>query len=459
MGLHTIVCFWLALAGVSARSPKESRAYIPEEGGYTYTYMGADFTVFSGQAKANRPTKADHILFELTLRNPLTLTGGDNGSGFYSFKANDHRIIGWKVSAGCNELTKESLPKNGRFQVWVYLNCDAVLTSWSFNIDDDEPGGLHFSSNDSVDSNEWGVCGQAGKWSGGPELDLKSDCLSDRIAQQLSSPSDKDESRHLAHMLLGALFELGLYRDDFRKAPTFENLFATEYYNSICEELRRLANWDYTFPIEKMEQMLALFDAFKANRTGWPHASEAHWRKYYAQSMRADKDILRVDNPSCKTQFLNSVDALVNAAVIAQVSNDLPRALRYSFEHRFHSSGFTTPEEVEGLRNDFLKCGQTSERANAETMDDLRAGVQSSGPWHSWFSSYFQQYFCGNDSLTFFANTAAVNAKRIEAWREAFDIGQTRLPASTQPLTDRSSLEAEGEGECNAMSTRILAHS
>jgi hypothetical protein len=440
----------------SAKSLVAATSLIRREVGYTYTYTGRNFTAFRGKAGANMPTSEDRIILSLTLRNTLSLTGGDKGSGIYSFDTNDPRVIEWKISAGRNELTKESLPKNGRFQTCLCLDSNSQPCSWSFYVDNDDPGGLHFYSADSVDSDAWSVGGQSGGWATGPENGPTSASVCDRIEQQLQSRSDRQEARHLSLMLLGALFELSVYRDRFIKEPSFKNLFVAEYYNSTREDLRKLANWDFNYPIEKMEQMLAIFDAFKANRIGWPHAAEEHWKIYYDQAREQDKQILLDSNPVKNAPFLNSVDSLVDLAVTARVSYDLPRALKYSFDHRFHASAFTTPGEVESLRVDFLKCEQTLDRARTDTEDDIRTAAKSNSAWFSWFQRYFQPYFEGKDSLPIFENTAEVRARRVEAWREAFDTGAIRMPESSQPVSNREQLEAEGEVESGPMSERIL---
>ena len=275
-------------------------------------------------------------------------------------------------------------------------------------------------------------------------------CTCDKIAAQSQSPSDQTESKQLCQMLLGALAELGAYRAAFLKNFDFVNLFPTVYYAITQQEMSNLAGAEFSYPIEKMQQMLAFFDAYEFNRNAWDSGSspEAHWLLYYDAASLANQNLASGSSffnlYGLLTPNLSNISNVLTSGINAHVEYDLPRALRYSFANAFQN---VTSDE---LYPDFLNTNQTFSEASAAINSDLNNaafGPLISRSITAWVVSFIEAV-----AAYFYNDTTLVISLRQQAWTDAFS-GSVLLDSdgtvmAPQPVADHGNLQAIGEILC-----------
>ena len=274
-------------------------------------------------------------------------------------------------------------------------------------------------------------------------------CTCDRIAEQSSSSTDYNESIQLCQMVLGAATELGSYRTAFLKNFNFVNLFPTVYFDITQQELLNLANGEFSYPIEKMQQMLAFFDAYKFNRNAWNSGEvpEPHWQTYYQAATIADQDLVNLTLLSeLSSPSPVDIDNVLIDGILAHVKYDLPRALRYSFANEFQNV------TIDNLYPDFIATNQTfydAAPAIASDINNAAFGPLISSSITRWAVSVVEAAvaYCYN-------NTGVVIVLRQQAWNDAFNVvGNVLLDVdgsvlAPQPITDHEILQTEGEAVC-----------
>lgn len=170
------------------------------------------------------------------------------------------------------------------------------------------------------------------------------------------SPSQRDLREDLYFKLLGALEELAAYRAAFLKTEQLIDLFPTVYFHVTAQELISIANTTYRHPVEKMQQMLAFYDAYKVNREAWdrnlPARVEAHWQQHFKQA--------------AKSNFATNVRATLMSGIEAHVDYDLPRALRYFYLNQNRGVG------ADVLYEDFKATDAIFNQAVARGNEDLK---------------------------------------------------------------------------------------
>ncbi|OYQ63432.1 hypothetical protein B9G53_17055 [Pseudanabaena sp. SR411] len=181
-------------------------------------------------------------------------------------------------------------------------------------------------------------------------------CPSSAISRNSKTPqSNPDDLNKLYLQLVGALSLLNAYRNDFTAYP-FENrefisLFPAAYYNTTKIELAAILRGDINHPQEKMEQMIAFFDAFQVNWQRWHSGRkdqvEPHWSTQFDFSERMTKsfqaclETQKIDptrNYGCYENYLTSSQRVLQAGIDAHVNNDMARSIAYTLE-RFKSRG------------------------------------------------------------------------------------------------------------------------
>ena len=157
------------------------------------------------------------------------------------------------------------------------------------------------------------------------------------LSRQLEAPADRAAALELCHVLSGALGQLGQYRSAFLDDPHYVDLFPLIYWHVTRIEMQRLHDREFSYPIEKMQQMLMYLDAYIVSRAHWfaNRGGERHWQRHLAAAMDADEDSegighgMAFDTPAL-------IDQVLTLGNSAHVEFDFPRAIRDSFVHRHH---------------------------------------------------------------------------------------------------------------------------
>jgi hypothetical protein len=246
------------------------------------------------------------------------------------------------------------------------------------------------------------------------------------------SKADQRKLQELSRLLLGALAKLGTYRDAFLRDGKPVNVFPTAYYHVTATEMERIANGEFVRPIEKVEQLLAFFSAYESNRRAYETggAVEPHWKTHF--------DKARPEGGATWDDYRRALDS----GITAHVDNDLPRALRDSYDHRFHREA-----TLDELGPDFTKTNDTLFRADGPTSADLlskllvpdRIGI----PVGATIAN-----------LVGHRKTEQVIDRRGTAWERAFGGGALPTGAAPQPPLDRAALARAADAACGPAGRR-----
>lgn len=163
--------------------------------------------------------------------------------------------------------------------------------------------------------------------------DLSSLQSCDQLFNSAKSPIEKAELQKDYWTLLGVVSDLAHYRELFLREGKFINLFPTAYYHTTLSEMQRIATLNYTYPIEKMKQMIAFYDAYKWNREHWDQKNsnlvEKHWKEHFSYAEKNGTDVGFI----CR-----QIGYVLSSAIVAHVQCDLPRAIDYAYKTRFNKS-------------------------------------------------------------------------------------------------------------------------
>ena len=276
-----------------------------------------------------------------------------------------------------------------------------------------------------------------------------------QIARQSKSSNGEALSLELCHELLGALEELGRYRSAFLTDANFVNLFPTAYYDVTALEMQRIAAGTYKYPIEKMQQMLAFFDAYKSNRDAWNLGAtpEPHWAAYYAAAHNANEvlsilvamsrlpDLSPFSTVALDLQAALSAEKVLMAGIHAHVDYDLPRALRYSF-----GIEFDTVASSKDLLIDFVGSNGTLDQATPIIARDMFAATGS--------VALLPQMVTFINSVVP-ADINKIIMDRLQAWNNASNgtlpVGSDGNSLGPQPLTDHAALASAGALGCDSV--------
>lgn len=232
--------------------------------------------------------------------------------------------------------------------------------------------------------------------------------------------------------LLGVLGELAAYRERLLDGKDYIDLFPTAYYHTTVNEMERIRRGEYQYPVEKMAQMLAFYDAYKVNRQNWDAGNvrgvEEHWRRHFQ---------IAAEQNSGSAHFAWEVVTVLNSGVDAHVNYDLARAIRHAYQNRFDRGA--TPGQL--LRDFDLTdriFPQTVSKANA----DIAAAFSFNGFDRMMKGAGFKvgSYLVGDENVI---------EGRHQAWRDAFG-GSALKAKGPQPVTDHDSLFDAGRDLCPA---------
>jgi len=238
-------------------------------------------------------------------------------------------------------------------------------------------------------------------------------------ARVSESSREGQELKKLYQELRGAAFKLDEYRKPFLKnGQDLMGVFPAFYYNVTVEELKRIANGDFQYPKEKMEQMVAFFEAYEINRKNWDSgnraAVEPHWREHFvsADGTNADNEDVTTFNElflafrqGASAVFQNpvwvyTVNKVLSTGADAHVKHDLARALRYSLENRDRNAS------IEDLKKEFDCTEITLKSAGDKTLSDI-------------FRNIIYEYVGNGFDRIILGTTEAVLSQRRQAWEDA----------------------------------------
>ena len=155
--------------------------------------------------------------------------------------------------------------------------------------------------------------------------------------------------------LVGVLQELGNYRQDFIAEGNLINLFPTAYYHTTHSEMLEIISNEFTYPVEKMQQMLAFYDAYKQNRSNYDtgnNAVEEHWKIHFD---KATSFLSNKVNFACL-----GIKSTLETGIDAHVNYDLARAIRYANKNKFdpNASAIILKEEFDATDKFFPQTSQ-----------------------------------------------------------------------------------------------------
>jgi len=234
-------------------------------------------------------------------------------------------------------------------------------------------------------------------------------------------------------LMLGITEDLGRYRQEFLDSPRQIDLFPTAYYHTTRNEMARIARDEYVYPIEKLRQMIAFYNAYKRNRVLWDQgdksAVEIHWAQHFAYA------------ENCTSRLY--VGFVLASAIAAHVQCDLGRAIRYEYNHRYNP---TLAMNDPSLLKDFIQTNPLFKESKANTLEDVKYAFNRQSTYApsqadyfytwviKWFANYddgmlvggvneaYQQYikfFNFFDVRNIAFNDADVVAMRQQAYKKA----------------------------------------
>ena len=91
--------------------------------------------------------------------------------------------------------------------------------------------------------------------------------------------------------------------------------------------MQRILKGEFTYPIEKMKQMIAFYEAYKYNRANWDAKKlrfvEPHWQMHFEYATNPLTSFPR----SCA-----EVGNVLALGILAHVGFDFPRTIKYAFD-------------------------------------------------------------------------------------------------------------------------------
>lgn len=285
-----------------------------------------------------------------------------------------------------------------------------------------------------------------------PLADRRTLCNMDQFINRGKTPQEKQLREDLFLKMVGALELLAGYRKSFLTKGGLIDLFPTAYYHTTLAEMKNIVDEHstYKYPIEKMHQMLAFFDAYQDNRLLWGASKkglvEEHWRIHFDQ---AESTLYNDINPACL-----GIGVVLGSGIDAHVKYDLPRAIRYAYENRSNQS-----LSKQALEYDFNQTDEIFPKTNEKTKIDI-AYIRNC-------SKYMQDI--GEDifakELGLFNSDGDVVDMRRDAWDEAYSgqpiKGKNGNNLKPQPLTDHNKLLSSIGDVCDLTvpnGTTIITH-
>ena len=259
-------------------------------------------------------------------------------------------------------------------------------------------------------------------------------CDNQKLLNQAKTPTERIQMEESYLQLLGVLEELAGYRQNFLAHGNLIDLFPTAYYHTTLSEMVDIADNDFSYPMEKMDQMIAFYDAYQRNRLHWEanraHLVEPHWQKHFYEASSGAHNII---NFGC-----SGIPAALESGIIAHVEYDLPRAIRYAYENR-KNKNLTKNDLIE----DFNKTDRIFSHTNQNTKADI-ATIRSCTVWWQNVGEFFLGWL--------FKTDGDVVRMRKEAWIQAHSglpiKGIDGYEMQSQPFTNHNELLAKGSKMC-----------
>ncbi|MCB2092738.1 MAG: hypothetical protein KDF58_14925, partial [Alphaproteobacteria bacterium] len=263
-----------------------------------------------------------------------------------------------------------------------------------------------------------------------PISDLSRFCDYTGLIDNVPSP-EKEEREKLYLQLVGVLHELWDYRQKYRTAGHFMDIFPSVYYHITSLEMDKIRLGAYQHPTWKMSQMLAFYEAYSVNRRNWDTnnkgAVEPHWVNHFTVANEQYNGV----NWLC-----TGIQQTLNTAINAHVIYDLPRSIRFAFNNK------TNPNLTESdIKPEFMAVNASFSSALQFAVDDIEEA-----------SSLICDFFINIGQLLL---PSDVILKRQSAWYDAFNSGKVLQyngsPLSQHPYSAvvRSQLADKGKNRCN----------
>jgi len=273
-------------------------------------------------------------------------------------------------------------------------------------------------------------------------------------------------------LMLGIEEDLGRYRQEFLDSAKLIDFFPAAYYHTTRNELSRIANGEYVYPIEKLKQLIAFYNAYKFNRQAWDQGRKAAVETHWATSFELSEE--------WNARYLSGY--VLASAIVAHVKCDLGRAIRYAYKNRFNPT--LLPTDV-NFQNDFnqtdaifattkfhafqdvkyafnhisdytpapVDFAETWVMTGAANLDDgilIKGGNWAWDKWARACNFVFNQNVVVNTNFAFTDNDVVLLRK--EAWRKAFS-GEILTdfqgnPLGPQPNYNNDANAAEGKNIC-----------
>jgi hypothetical protein len=197
----------------------------------------------------------------------------------------------------------------------------------------------------------------------------------ENLFKTAKSPEELAELQKDYWTLLGMVQQLSFYRQTFISQGNLIDLFPTAYYHTTLNELSRINKNEYKYPIEKMKQMIAFFDAYEKNRVNWNNRNiteiELHWLNHFtvAERWQTYENIGKDVKATLELEEHSSISFVFTlaSAVNAHVQYDLPRAIRFAYDNRFDKN-----LTFRDLNDDFIASNVLFEETTTKTTSDLR---------------------------------------------------------------------------------------
>ncbi len=275
-----------------------------------------------------------------------------------------------------------------------------------------------------------------------------------RLMNAGRSTTEKQYLQQSYWLMIGILEDLSLYRDQYIRSGSLINIFPTAYFHTTFSEVRKIAAGHFTFPIEKMRQMAAFYDAYKWNRDHWDNGNkslvENHWKLHfeYAES-----------NSVCLY-----APYVLTTGIAAHVEVDLARAIRFAYDNRFDKS---IDKKNHELLTDFMATNTIFKLTRTKTLDDIgEARPFCAEALLGWFGEMFDGVLIKANNVAYEKVTLAMSAFNLKSIRNDKDVINLRMAAWDlaysdqqlpkyfgwnvlgQPILDHTLLQARGKMLC-----------
>ena len=274
-----------------------------------------------------------------------------------------------------------------------------------------------------------------------PSKDRTALCNYESFLNKATTNEERVVREDLYLKLIGIIESLGGYRQKFLRQGNLIDLFPTAYYHTTLSETLKIVDNKYHLPIEKINQLIAFYDAYQRNRLYWDSGKkqlvELHWEKHFYEASSGLSDV----NFAC-----SGIASVLESAIEAHVIYDLPRALRYAFDNRRNKG--IRPKD---LLPEFEATNKIFSSTNQKTKSDIASILNCAVWWQDVGEAIFGR---------FYKTDGDVIKLRKDAWNLAF----TPLPINgldnsellSQPFTNHLELLNKGKSICRTSPTLFL---